>query len=386
MTDVNYFLFGDSSCYSSNANAYQKINLVLKFFHGKVWVPNKMIDWVPEDFKTNSNICTYRCPLFFLQYHFLCPVIICIAALFHVKRTSIVAMSPSSEISFFSVILLALFKRCHLVLFSWDPPGIMVRDSGRLVARLRCKLLDKLHAWAILCSDSEILNLHIGFTDVYKSRTVRKKIFSFPNGTEVQRNQQVLNGIVHVSGRIAINSAFVTHKGCWELARLLVRLWKNNHRVSIVWIGFGNEQNAVLKYLHDSGIPSSNIISPGRVSCSEALSFLATADFAVNAYHDIPSLRWNYVLKAPEFLSLGLPVVSVALPGVMEYVRDGENGLLFPPGNWDDAFDKIQYLLSKPQEIVQMRKNALRTAVCYDWSRINTRIVKKILNLIPNAG
>ena len=66
----------------------------------------------------------------------------------------------------------------------------------------------------------------------------------------------------------------------------------------------------------------------GALPRAEALGVLAGAEACV-----ISSAWENFPHAAVEALAVGVPVVATAVGGVPEIVRDGENGLLVPPGS-----------------------------------------------------
>ena len=61
---------------------------------------------------------------------------------------------------------------------------------------------------------------------------------------------------------------------------------------------------------------------------------------------------------AMEAFALGKPVIGSRIGGIPELVRDGERGLTFEPGNVEDLRDKIKYLMSNPEKISEMGRNA----------------------------
>jgi glycosyltransferase involved in cell wall biosynthesis len=67
---------------------------------------------------------------------------------------------------------------------------------------------------------------------------------------------------------------------------------------------------------------------PGAVPPEEVPDWLRAADVVV-----VPSRREGLGLVAIEALACGVPVVAANVGGLPEVVRDGENGLLIPPGD-----------------------------------------------------
>lgn len=328
--------------YSPNANANQKPRLVEDFIHGRL---------------TGA-----------------------------VRRDTVVCTYSSNEKAMLKVLLWQLVSHRRYLLFCWDPPGVTVRDRRTLICRFRCWLMDRLFAMIARRSVGVILNLHPGFLEGRFDAKTRDKFRAFPNGTDVAANQRSAEGVGHVRKRIAINSGFRTEKGAWEIAKLVLRLWESDHEVSVAWVGHGGERDAIVAYLQKKGMPAVQILAPGKVPNEEAMRLLASGEIAFNAYPDIPSLRWNYVLKAPEFLSLGLPIVSVDLPGVREYVREGGAGRLFQPDDWDGAFKVVSELLQSPEDVARMRQHALEFVQDYDWDKINSRIADWVKGSIgPSA-
>ena len=58
----------------------------------------------------------------------------------------------------------------------------------------------------------------------------------------------------------------------------------------------------------------------------------------------------------------GIPVVGSKSGGTTELITDGENGLLFEPGNYMDLADKLQYLYEHRDEIQRLGQNAFAHA------------------------
>ncbi|MCS7231656.1 MAG: glycosyltransferase family 4 protein [Elusimicrobiota bacterium] len=59
-------------------------------------------------------------------------------------------------------------------------------------------------------------------------------------------------------------------------------------------------------------------------------------------------------------MSLGKAVIVGNTTGIRDYVIDGETVLLYQPGNKDQLLQKIEFLLTHPQEIERIAKNAYK--------------------------
>ncbi|HEX4680561.1 MAG TPA: glycosyltransferase family 4 protein [Gaiellaceae bacterium] len=95
----------------------------------------------------------------------------------------------------------------------------------------------------------------------------------------------------------------------------------------LLLIGDGPERESLERRTHELGLDD-RVRFLGSVSRDEVLRYLAGARAAVlsSAWENLPH-------AAVEALSVGTPVVSTAVGGVPEVVRDGENGLLVPAGD-----------------------------------------------------
>lgn len=100
-------------------------------------------------------------------------------------------------------------------------------------------------------------------------------------------------------------------------------------RARLVVIGDGPDRERLEELAHSSGA-SDRIVFRGALPRPEALAIVAGSEAAL-----LTSAWENFPHSAVESLSVGVPVVSTAVGGVPEIVRDGVNGLLVPVGDVD---------------------------------------------------
>jgi glycosyltransferase involved in cell wall biosynthesis len=97
--------------------------------------------------------------------------------------------------------------------------------------------------------------------------------------------------------------------------------------VTLVVAGNGPERAALERRAREFGVEG-RVRFLGSVSRDDVLRLFRAADASV-----LPSAWENYPHTVVEALAVGCPVIATAVGGVPEVVRDGENGLLVPPGD-----------------------------------------------------
>ncbi len=111
-------------------------------------------------------------------------------------------------------------------------------------------------------------------------------------------------------------------------------------------------------------------VRDGFIADAEIPALFDLADFVVAPYREISTS--GTVMLA---LSLGRPVIVPALPGILEWVRPGENGLVFAvPPDADVEARRLALqaalrdaLALSPEAHADMAEKAAATALRYDW-------------------
>ena len=90
---------------------------------------------------------------------------------------------------------------------------------------------------------------------------------------------------------------------------------------------------------------------------AELIEMMRSSDCAI-----VPS-RWEeaFGMVWAEAMAVGLPVIASAVAGPLEYIIDGENGLLFPPGDAKALASCIAWLAGDQALRVRLIEGGLRT-------------------------
>ncbi len=87
-----------------------------------------------------------------------------------------------------------------------------------------------------------------------------------------------------------------------------------------------------------------------------------------------------------EALSLGVPIVGSAVGGVPDLVRDGEDGLMVPPGQPDALARAIIRLIEDPSLLSTFRQNALARRDEFTVCEMADRLLDVYRSVISEHG
>ena len=358
------------SGYAVTSNTYQKMRMVADCLHGKIIVPQGSFADMWDELKGATVESKTKCRGAFYFW-----------GLVREFRKDVDAWCfPAGSINaLVGVSLVRLLTRTKYVLFCWDPPGMSRRNKNDVFNRFFCWLIDRLLEFAVAGSKGLVLNLHPGFLHGRMNAACSKKVHVFPNGTNLQ-DVVGIGGIKKVPHRIAVSSYVVADKGCWETVDAFLKVRTKYPDASIVWIGDGAEYDAVCKRFQEAGVAAEAVIMPGRLPHDEAACLLATGSVSVNLYRDIPSLRWNYVLKVPEALALGQPVVTSETPGASIYLQTDGIGTVCSAT--DAAQAVVGWFARLDEKAEEIRQTCRVAARAYQWTAINDSIGESIRNVV----
>jgi glycosyltransferase involved in cell wall biosynthesis len=131
----------------------------------------------------------------------------------------------------------------------------------------------------------------------------------------------------------------------------LVKAWRSSgHLPPLRIVGTGPMAAAV----QSAAAGNLNIELLGERPKKAVYDLLGRAEFLI-----VPSECFEtFGQVAAEAFAKGTPVLAANIGGLGEIVTDGENGVLFRPGDADDLADKARRLFADPVRLQQMRRHA----------------------------
>src|SRR5207244_813781 len=127
--------------------------------------------------------------------------------------------------------------------------------------------------------------------------------------------------------------------------------------------GSGSEEQRLRRMA--ASIEAGGIRFVGRVEPTAMPGLYDEADVFVNS-----SVVDNQPLSVLEAFAAGLPVVSTATGDIATMVRDGETGLIVPPGDLGAMAKDVAELLENQERAAAISRRARREVERYAWSRV----------------
>jgi glycosyltransferase involved in cell wall biosynthesis len=170
--------------------------------------------------------------------------------------------------------------------------------------------------------------------------------------------------------------------GVEALPELLARLVPRYPDLWLVIVGDGPRRGALERELRERGL-TRHAVFTGSVPHEEVAGLIRQFDVALAPYPKPEHAFYFSPLKLFEYMGCGVPVVAAALGQIGEVVRDGETGLLYPPGELDALAAACDRLLADPA----LRHRLGQTAAAevhgrYTWDHNAARVVDLAHSLI----
>lgn len=94
-----------------------------------------------------------------------------------------------------------------------------------------------------------------------------------------------------------------------------------------------------------------------------------------------PTVRSTGQATILEAMSLGKPIVTARTPGVIDYIRDGQNGLFYEPADNQSLADRLTRLLTDPDLRQKLSQGGMRS-VQTQFNKV--RYARKMIRLLRN--
>lgn len=253
----------------------------------------------------------------------------------------------------------------------WEAASFPSRSDRPLVRRL-LRSRNLLLAFAITAGLAE---------DLEGLARPRRPVHHLPVGVDVARYAAPLTGAnaCHMRAGTDSGQPVVVYTGWMRPDRgvdVIVRTAALLPAVRFVLVGGRDAEIADLRRLAGD-LCATNIEFTGPVAPPTVPSYQRTADVLLLPQQGSTRHLTHHVSPAKlfEYMAAGRPIIAADLPCIREVVRDGDNGLLVPPGDPQVWAQTISTVLEQPELGRSLAAAARREAPRYDWTRRAERVL-----------
>lgn len=169
------------------------------------------------------------------------------------------------------------------------------------------------------------------------------------------------------------SSEFLPVKGHAVLVEAFALLVRRHRHVLLVLTGGGPLEGEIETLVRARGA-AAGVRFAGIVSYDNVPRWVAASDALV-----LPSLNEGMPLTILEAFACGKPVVASRVGGVPELVRDGDDGILVPPGDPEALAAGLERALNRSWNPGALRERSLAFA----WPRVADRLQKVYREIAP---
>ncbi len=215
-----------------------------------------------------------------------------------------------------------------------------------------------------------------------------EKILVLPNGVDVQQYQPATEeekrelkqtlGFEDKPYLITYTGRFEERKRVIDLISAWQKIAREFPQHHLMLVGTGNELESCQDSVRALGL-SQQVTFVGEVPNVEDYLKITNCYVFPSSLEGMP----NVVLEA---MASGLPIISTAIPGIVELIRNEQTGLLVPPLDVAALAKALLTLLKNPNMAQEMGKAARQEAVAnYSFEQLGKRYFEIYQNLLDQA-
>lgn len=247
---------------------------------------------------------------------------------------------------------------------SRERSGVVLTDLSRRLER------EAYHACTALIAISQALADRL----VDEMDVPREKIAVIPNGVDVHRFDPSQVTLRRISDVFTV--VFVGSLAAWQGLDVLLRAIVDVP-VNVAIVGDGPDRASLTALAAQLGV-ASRVRFLGRQAPEHVPMLIAGADVCYSGHSAFRS-----PLKLYEYMAMGRPVVSSAVPDAKAALVDGQSGFLFPPGDVDGLTHALRSALSARDCLDIMGRRARQDAVAHhSWDARVAAICAHVEGLI----
>lgn len=264
---------------------------------------------------------------------------------------------------------------CSLVKYTRKIKHVVTTHSEPGRKTLMKNLFDFSYSRLFLVCDAIIALTNLEKNHLIKLGISEKKIYVIPNGIDThfysKKREIKFKELINSNYILYAGSLDVSIKGVDVLIKAFYLLRKKINNVKLVIAAIPTKESfEVAKLIRELKLEK-DVKILFYLDSESIASLLKHCNFFV-----LPSRTESFGISILESFASGKTVVASNVGGIPEIVKNGNNGLLFQVGNYEDLFEKMLFLLKNEEFKKRLENNALAVSLNYDWKIISKKVVE----------
>ncbi len=218
--------------------------------------------------------------------------------------------------------------------------------------------------------------------DIYNLE--KNKIYLVPNGVSFKFFNSITSNVSKKNFNIIYVGYIKSYLGLDILLKSfkLVITWLKKYNFKLILVGFANEEDMrwLSRTIKDLAIEE-YVEYKGVLPFEEIPFLLSYSDVGIYPFPPKNGLEEVIPIKVLEYLAANLPVVATNLNGVKKIVKHKLNGIIVDYNSISMAKAIIE-LCKNNRLRKQLKLNARKSVINYDWSIINQNIAQHIYKML----
>lgn len=176
---------------------------------------------------------------------------------------------------------------------------------------------------------------------------------------------------------------FARYKGIDLLLKAFVDIHQAEPRARLVLVGFaaGFELDEHQRFARQLGIEEYVCFIPRYVEANEVAAWMKLATVAAFPYRAVYQSGALHLAQ-----TFGVPVVATSVGAMTEVVRNGENGLIVPAGDFKALAGALTRILSDVELAASLgRRGYHDSRTLYSWNRIAEQVIDEYRQLLGSS-
>lgn len=203
-----------------------------------------------------------------------------------------------------------------------------------------------------------------------------KVIYNAFNVPAILPDKETLRSELKLKGKIMVSAGrLVPWKGFELIIKLMPNLLNHYPDLKLFIAGEGPDKNRLSRLIAENNL-TNQVILTGRLVQTDLLKLIKAADlFVLNTSYE------GFSHQLLEVMWCGTPIITTAVGGNIELIRNGENGLLLGFNNREGFLKGLKLILGNQNKATLLSDKAKKDVAGYNEGRMISELLNNLVEI-----